>query len=287
MTVHGAKGLEAPVVILADATADPAGSAGRRSPSISRSRRRRAPLLRPKKEERGAAVRRDHRGTRSSATWRSICGCSTSRMTRAADRLIVSGVMPKTRKDGADPRPANSWHLIVEQALGPIAEAGDGPCRASLRRRAWRERRRAEGAASNCREVRSPRVGKHVRRRPKRDRRVRSRRPRLRSTTKRAAAERSDARRRASRHAGSISFWSACRRSKPSARPTPPTAGSNAPRGWVTRRSARKSSPRFAASCPTRASRLFGPGIARRSAARRDLGRRARDRRHRRSPPSR
>src|SRR4029079_18110276 len=54
MTVHGAKGLEAPVVILADATADPAklgrtpitldfeiGPAGV------------APLIRPKKEERG------------------------------------------------------------------------------------------------------------------------------------------------------------------------------------------------------------------------------------------
>ncbi len=53
MTVHGAKGLEAPVVILADATADPEparaaadyGRAGRRGA-------RKAPLLRPKKEER-------------------------------------------------------------------------------------------------------------------------------------------------------------------------------------------------------------------------------------------
>jgi len=45
-------------------------------------------------------------------------------MTRAADRLIVSGVMPKARKDGADPRPANSWHVIVEQAMSPIADPG-------------------------------------------------------------------------------------------------------------------------------------------------------------------
>jgi ATP-dependent helicase/nuclease subunit A len=33
--------------------------------------------------------------------------------------------MPKARKDGADPRPANSWHVIVEQAMGPIAEPGE------------------------------------------------------------------------------------------------------------------------------------------------------------------
>jgi ATP-dependent helicase/nuclease subunit A len=38
-------------------------------------------------------------------------------MTRAADRLIVSGVEPKAKKDGSDARPANCWHGIVEQAL--------------------------------------------------------------------------------------------------------------------------------------------------------------------------
>ena len=42
-------------------------------------------------------------------------------LTRAADRLIVSGVRPKERKDGADPRPANCWHRIVEQAMADIA----------------------------------------------------------------------------------------------------------------------------------------------------------------------
>ena len=47
-------------------------------------------------------------------------------MTRAADRLIVSGVMPKARKDGADPRPPNSWHVIVERAMAPIAAPGEG-----------------------------------------------------------------------------------------------------------------------------------------------------------------
>jgi ATP-dependent helicase/nuclease subunit A len=38
-------------------------------------------------------------------------------LTRAADLLIISGVRPRERKDGADPRPVNCWHRIVEQAL--------------------------------------------------------------------------------------------------------------------------------------------------------------------------
>jgi ATP-dependent helicase/nuclease subunit A len=47
-------------------------------------------------------------------------------LTRAADRLIVSGVMPKARKDGADPRPLNCWHRIVEQAMSAIGAKGEG-----------------------------------------------------------------------------------------------------------------------------------------------------------------
>lgn len=42
-------------------------------------------------------------------------------LTRAADRLIVSGVQPKAKKDGSDPRPANCWHLIVERAMTAVA----------------------------------------------------------------------------------------------------------------------------------------------------------------------
>ncbi|HEU5482362.1 MAG TPA: UvrD-helicase domain-containing protein, partial [Sphingomicrobium sp.] len=105
MTVHGAKGLEAPVVILADATADPArlgrtpitlefefGSSGV------------APLLRPKKEERcppfeeliAAEEKRD-----LEEHWRLLYVA----LTRAADRLIVAGVAPRPKKDGSEARP--------------------------------------------------------------------------------------------------------------------------------------------------------------------------------------
>ncbi len=120
MTVHGAKGLEAPVVILADATADPA-RLGRRpiTIDIEVAGAGAAPLLRPKKEERIAPfeeriLAEEKRDLEEHMRLLYVA------LTRAADRLIVSGVQPREKKDGSDPRPANSWHLIVEQALAGI-----------------------------------------------------------------------------------------------------------------------------------------------------------------------
>ena len=80
MTVHGAKGLEAPVVILADATADPA-RLGRMplTVDVEVAGGGVAPLLRPRKEERCPPFEEIIARRRKSATSRSICGCSTSR----------------------------------------------------------------------------------------------------------------------------------------------------------------------------------------------------------------
>jgi len=126
MTVHGAKGLEAPVVILADATADPA-RLGRTPLTIDMEVEGYgvAPLLRPKKEERqppfeDTILAQEKRDLEEHMRLLYVA------LTRAADRLIVSGVRPKERKDGADPRPANCWHRIVEQAMMPIALPGIG-----------------------------------------------------------------------------------------------------------------------------------------------------------------
>jgi ATP-dependent helicase/nuclease subunit A len=127
MTVHGAKGLEAPVVILADATADPA-RLGRTPLAIDMEVEGAglAPLLRPKKDERcppfeDLIVAEEKRDLEEHMRLLYVA------LTRAADRLIVSGVRPKEKKDGSDPRPLNSWHLIVERAMGGMgAEAGDG-----------------------------------------------------------------------------------------------------------------------------------------------------------------
>ncbi|HEX8938149.1 MAG TPA: double-strand break repair helicase AddA [Sphingomicrobium sp.] len=125
MTVHGAKGLEAPVVILADATADPARLG--RTPltlDIEIEKAAVAPLLRPKKDERCppfAEVILDEEKRDLEEHLRLLYVA----LTRAADRLIISGVMPKAKKDGSDPRPANSWHGIVERAMVAIgAEPG-------------------------------------------------------------------------------------------------------------------------------------------------------------------
>jgi ATP-dependent helicase/nuclease subunit A len=120
MTVHGAKGLEAPVVILADATADPA-RLGRTPMTLEMeiSGKGVAPLLRPKKDERcppfeamiAAEEKRD-----LEEHWRLLYVA----LTRAADRLIVGGVAPKPRKDGSEARPANCWHVVVERAMAAL-----------------------------------------------------------------------------------------------------------------------------------------------------------------------
>ena len=121
MTVHGAKGLEAPVVILADATADPA-RLGR--PPLTLDQQLAGvgtvPLLRPRKEERRppfdeVIAREESRDLEEHMRLLYVA------LTRAADRLIVSGVRPKEKKDGSDPRPANCWHRIVQQAMTAVA----------------------------------------------------------------------------------------------------------------------------------------------------------------------
>src|SRR5204863_3092324 len=81
-----------------------------------------APLLRPKKEERRPPfeeiiAREEKRDLEEH--WRLLYVA----LTRAADRLIVSGVAPNPKKDGSDPRPENSWHVVVERALTSIDAA--------------------------------------------------------------------------------------------------------------------------------------------------------------------
>ena len=116
MTVHGAKGLQAPVVILADSTADPAKLG--RTPVVLDvpTRNGLAPVLRPKKEERRApfeAIMAEEERRDLEEHWRLLYVA----LTRAADRLIVSGVAPKPKKDGSDARPVNCWHRAVEQGM--------------------------------------------------------------------------------------------------------------------------------------------------------------------------
>ena len=91
MTVHGAKGLEAPVVILADATADPK-RLGRTPLTLDFPVPGHgiAPLLRPKKQELCSPFEElvvDEEARDLEEHWRLLYVA----LTRAADRLIVAG----------------------------------------------------------------------------------------------------------------------------------------------------------------------------------------------------
>jgi ATP-dependent helicase/nuclease subunit A len=111
MTVHGAKGLEAPLVILADATHDPDRVGGTPSvidlpiPGVGE-----VPIIRPRKDETAPIFRVLADAAKDSGRqehWR----LAYVGLTRAAERLVVAGVKP-TRSLSAD-----SWHAATARAL--------------------------------------------------------------------------------------------------------------------------------------------------------------------------
>ena len=114
MTVHGAKGLEAPIVILADATADPARLGGvQRTLNFPVPNVGSVPLIRPRKAERVspfAELIANEEARDLEEHWRLLY----VGLTRAEERLVIAGLQPKT-KDGV--RPENCWHTSVERAL--------------------------------------------------------------------------------------------------------------------------------------------------------------------------
>ena len=118
MTVHGAKGLEAPVVILADATADPNKLGATNPPLDFPIDGRKLPLIRPRKAERVppfATLISEEEELDLAEHWRLLYVA----LTRARERLIIAGVRKKT----AVP---DSWHARVEQAMIAIgATPGD------------------------------------------------------------------------------------------------------------------------------------------------------------------
>ncbi len=116
MTVHGAKGLQAPLVILADATGDP--TLQRRStlswePGEGRLA---VPIFRPRREERfapfDAALASAERLEREEH-WRLLYVA----LTRAEERLVIAGALG-TRAKGVPP--AESWYQTVDAALAAL-----------------------------------------------------------------------------------------------------------------------------------------------------------------------
>jgi len=121
MTVHGAKGLEAPVVILADATADPAKLGERNGPiMLDFGEAGGAPVLRPRKEELGepyATIIAGQKRRDLEEHWRLLYVA----LTRAAERLVVAGLAPARGS-----LPENSWHAKVRAGMERLGAEQDG-----------------------------------------------------------------------------------------------------------------------------------------------------------------
>jgi len=111
MTVHGAKGLEAPVVIIADAHADPK-RLGRQNPPLDiLCDGAKVPVVRPRKAERVTpfdAIVEEEQALALEEHWRLLY----VGMTRAKERLVIAGLKPKRGQ-----LPQDSWHAAVTQAL--------------------------------------------------------------------------------------------------------------------------------------------------------------------------
>lgn len=122
MTVHGAKGLEAPIVILADTTTPPKGPREPRMLSVPVANAapgtpdrivwagRKVDDLEPVAAARASAVRA------AEDEYRRLLYVA---MTRAADRLVVAG------SRGVNRIPPGCWYELIEAALKPEAIAED------------------------------------------------------------------------------------------------------------------------------------------------------------------
>jgi ATP-dependent helicase/nuclease subunit A len=116
MTVHGAKGLEAPIVILADTTTAPAGPSQHQARVLTLAASDAPPHLvwAGKKDDDVPAVAAARQAARDDAAneYRRLLYVA---MTRAAERLIVCGT------EGVHKRPDDCWYDLVYDALAPLA----------------------------------------------------------------------------------------------------------------------------------------------------------------------
>ena len=130
MTVHGSKGLEAPLVILADATADPELSPLRRLDWAIAEGEAPVPVLRPRKAEMVDALRADSEALQKREReehWRLLYVA----LTRAQEYLVIGGTLG-VRARGVPP--ASSWYQAIDQAMvGLGSEPVDDPLWTSAR----------------------------------------------------------------------------------------------------------------------------------------------------------
>jgi len=122
MTVHGSKGLQAPIVILADAADDPDSSPPRAGELVEDvlGRRRKVPLPGLRKEEKALPVREAEERAAAEEReehWRLLYVA----MTRAEEALFVAGALRK----GKTELPEDSWYARLEPLLGDAAPIDD------------------------------------------------------------------------------------------------------------------------------------------------------------------
>ncbi|HEX8194270.1 MAG TPA: PD-(D/E)XK nuclease family protein, partial [Allosphingosinicella sp.] len=150
MTVHGSKGLQSPVLILADACADPDRKGGMRGiaaftmpggegPTIPVIRPRKDELAEPLKSQIEARDRLDRE-----EHWRLLYVA----LTRAEERLYIGGALGPADRNGP---PAASWYAAVRAALEGLGSAwtedplwGQACCLGEANVPARAERRRPE-----------------------------------------------------------------------------------------------------------------------------------------------
>ena len=122
MTAHGAKGLQAPLVILADACADPTASPRstlrwRPEPDALP-----IPIIRPRAEERGGpldAVAAETEQRELEEHWRLFYVAAT----RAEERLVIAGSLGSR---AAGEPPVQSWYAAAARAMDALGVA-EGP----------------------------------------------------------------------------------------------------------------------------------------------------------------
>jgi ATP-dependent helicase/nuclease subunit A len=112
MTVHGAKGLQAPVVILADTTSDP-GKKPDRSAELLVDDGKRVPLLPIRSNEQSGHLLEvvERQKLRELQEHRRLLYVA---MTRAEERLIMAGSLGTSRKGQA---PDDSWYMVLERGM--------------------------------------------------------------------------------------------------------------------------------------------------------------------------
>ena len=120
MTVHGSKGLQAPIVILADAADDPDLSPPRGLELAEKvlGAVRKVPLPSLRKEEKAPAVleaEAQAKRTEREEHWRLLYVA----MTRAEEALFIAGAKGKRRRKNGGELPEDSWYAQLEPLFDP------------------------------------------------------------------------------------------------------------------------------------------------------------------------